>query len=629
MLVRLCVIVVLPILASTAMALHDGWTPVGDNATLALRAGDVLRGHAPLTGMVTTADTITDAKELDHPGPLEVWVAAVPYAVFGPAGLLVTIAAINAAALVLSVLIGWRRGKAPLAIAITATGLVLCWSLGTTVIRDPLNSHVELLPWFLLVLLCWDVRLGHWRSLPLAVLAASWVVQAHVVYTPMTLILGAGTAVLCSLDHRHRSDEARRRFGEGRRQALIWSVTLGLVLSLPMLIDQFTGSGNLGKMFSFAGQRGQGLGVAVRAIGTSLGLPPAWLQPVNEPFVLLRGPSLLDVIWALVTIGLITWVLVSARRRRDRLTLTLVQAALVSLAAAAFVVYRTPRGGAVLAADPMLLLRPVTATVWLATGWGLWAMVADRVTPRLQDQRAHLVTAVVGSVAALALVAATVLAPGKFGGYGEGLMGPIASIQPKIVSSVEGQRMVEVNASGWAARLYLRHAVIEDLERHGIHTETSDDDRVFRRPSSKEGAHTATLYVVSDPIEPKAPDPDAFLIARADLVPGGGLSTESQRRIDLRSAIDEAGRVELKDSSRVKIADVSREFFRWTTPPPQGQADLPSDWVSVDSFVELQRHGLIASPKVPDALVDQIQADSVGRFFAAEDMEVAIYLKLS
>jgi Flp pilus assembly protein TadD len=82
-----------------------------------------------------------------------VWVAAIPYALLGPAGLLLTAAAVNAAALVLSVIVGWRRGGPPMAVAVTATGLLLCWSLGTTVIRDPLNSHVGLLLWFALGLL--------------------------------------------------------------------------------------------------------------------------------------------------------------------------------------------------------------------------------------------------------------------------------------------------------------------------------------------------------------------------------------------------------------------------------------------------------------------------------------------
>ena len=627
MLVRLCVLVVLPILASTAMALHDGWTPVGDNATLALRSGDVLRGDPPLTGMLTTADTITDAEALNHPGPLEVWVAAIPYALLGPAGLLLTVAAINAAALVLAVVVGWRRGGPALAVAVTITSLLLCWSLGTTVIRDPLNSHVELLPWFALTLLCWDVRMGHWRSLPVAVVVGSWVAQAHVVYLPMTIVLGFGTAALCLVDHRRRDADDRRRFGRGRREALIWGLTLGVLLSVPMLIDQFTGSGNLGRMLGFAGRSGQGVLVGLRVLMSALGAPPAWLRPVNEPFILLRGPNLADVLAFGVTVGLISLVWAKARARGDRTTLTLLHASMLGLGAAVLAVVRTPIRGAVLAADPMLLIRPVTACVWLSIGWGLWSMVDERAERALERPPVRIGATVVGCAGVLLLVAVTVFAPAKFGGYGEGLMGPIAELQPKVRESLAGQRLVQVNATGWAARLYLRHAIIEDLERHGIATRTGDDDLAFRRGGDDRGEPTATIWVVSDPYEPKAPDPDATQVDRTDLVPGGGLSDAGLRRRELRRQIDEAGRVELHDTDQLSIADVSREFFRWKTPPPNGQASLPASWVSVDSFVELQRHGLVTSPKVDPELVERIQQDSIGRFFAAEDTEVAVYLR--
>ena len=626
MLVRLCVIVVLPILASTAMALHNGWTPVGDNATLAIRSGDVLRGDPPLTGMPSTANTISD-DDVFHPGPLEVWVAAIPYALFGPAGLLVTIALVNAAALVVSVIVGWRRGGPPLAVAVTATGLVLCWSLGTTVIRDPLNSHVELLPWFALVLLCWDVRLGSWPSLPVAVIAASWVVQAHVVYLPMTAVLAAGTAVLCVLDHRRRDEQERRRFARGRRPALIWAATVGLLLSLPMLIDQVTGTGNLGRMLTFAGSEGQGLRVGVRAVIAALGAPPAWLRERNDPFILLRGPSALDLVGFVVTVGLFSLVYAAARRRADRKTENLLQAALLSLSGAVVVVIRTPRAGAVLAADPMLLLRPVTAIVWLAIGWGTWQAVAPQAEAQLAKPVLHRTAAAAGVLGALALVAVTVFAPAKFGGYGEGLMAPIARIQPDVVAAVDGQPMVQVNASGWAARLYLRHAVIEDLERHGVATRTDDDDRVFRRSGDDRPPPTATLWVVTDPTEPGPPDPDAVLVARTDLVPGGGLSEVLARRKALRRIIDRAGRVELRDTDQISLADVSREFFRWDTPPPDDQS-LPASWVSTDSFLELESNGLVVSPEVDPELTAAIRDDAVGRFFAAEDTEVAIYLRL-
>ncbi|WP_421121094.1 hypothetical protein ACE2AJ_07450 [Aquihabitans daechungensis] len=621
----LCIVVVLPVVASTAMALHDGWTPVGDNATLALRSGDVLRGDPPLTGMPSTSNTISD-QDISHPGPLEVWVASIPYALFGPAGLLVTVALVNALALVLSVVVGWRRGGPALAVAVTATGLILCWSLGTTIIRDPLNTHVPLLPWFALVLLAWDVRLGSWPSLPLAVFVASWVVQGHLAYVPLTATLVIGTALLCVVDHRARDAAARRRFARGRTPALFWSATIGILLSVPLLIDQVSGSGNLGRLLAFSGEGGQGARVGARAVIHALGAPPAWLREVNDPFLLLRGPSTFDLFAFAATVGLFAWVYAAARRRADTATLALLQAALLGLIGVAILVVRIPLGGAVLAADPMLLLRPVSAITWLAIGWGAWQVVAPSIVPNLTRTRVRGPAIVVGAIAVVVVVAATTVAPAKFGGYGEGLMEPGAELQPRVVAAVEGQPMVQVNATGWAARLYLRHAVIEDLERHGIATRTSDDDRVFRRAGGDRPAATATVWVVSDPAEPEQPAPGALLVGRTDIVRGGGLSGAAVRRHELRRKLDAAGRIELRDTGQISLSDVSREFFRWTTPPPDGQS-LPSVWVSVDSFVELQANGLVVSPVIDDDLIAAIRRDTIGRFFAAEDTEAAVYVR--
>lgn len=229
-------------------------------------------------------------------------------------------------------------------------------------------------------------------------------------------------------------------------------------------------------------------------------------------------------------------------------------------------------------------------------------------------------------MAALVLVAVTVLAPAKFGGYGEDLMAPVARLEPEVVEALDGQRLVQVNASGWAARLYLRHALIADLERNGIETRTADDDRVFRRAGDDRGTPTATIWIVTDPSEPGPPEPDAVLVGRTDLSPGGGLSAAAIRREELRRQLDAAESVELQDTDRISIADISREFFRWQTPLPDGQS-LPADWVSVDSFVELHRNGLVRSPEVDGALVAAIHRDATGRFFAAEDHEAAVYVR--
>jgi hypothetical protein len=205
-------------------------------------------------------------------------------------------------------------------------------------------------------------------------------------------------------------------------------------------------------------------------------------------------------------------------------------------------------------------------------------------------------------------------------------MAPAAELEPHVVAAVDGQPMVQVNATGWAARLYLRHAVIENLERHGIATRTSDDDRVFRRDGDDRPRATATLWVVTDPTEPEQPAPDALLVGRTELVEGGGRSGAAKRRTSLRRKLDAAGKIELRNTGQISLSDVSREFFRWTTPPPDGQS-LPSVWVSVDSFLELQSNGLVVSPVIDDDLIAAIQDDASGRFFAAEDTEAAIYVR--
>jgi hypothetical protein len=627
LLVRLCVAVVLPIFAATTMAIVDGWTPVGDSATLALRTGDVTRGSPPLTGMPTTADRISSTEELDHPGPLEVWLAALPYRILGPPGLLVLVAMVNAASLVVAVRVGWRRGGPPLAMAVTGTALLLSWSLGAETIRDPLNTHIGLLPWFATLLLAWEVSAGRWRSLPLAVAGASWVVQAHVVWILPAAVLLTGTAVIVRRHELARPEPQRARRAGVRRLALRRAAVVGVVLNLPILIDQVAGNGNLLRMASFGGQPSQGLRVALRTTVSALGLPPAWLRTGVDPFLLLRTPTFADVVGFGAVAGASVWLVRSAKTGGQHRALGLVHIAALGVAGAALVVARTPKGGAIAAADAMLLWWPVTAIAWLGIGWAVWSHVHAPVERWLAQGARQQVVGAVAVLCALGLVTLTALGPARPESFGAAMREPASAIGPEVVAAMAGQRLVQVNADGWAARLYLRHAVIEQLERAGIATKTGDVDRAFRRHGDGRGAPSATVWVVSDPVEPAVPEPGASLLTRTDLVPGGPFSPAAERRRMVRRQLDEAGRVRLRGSGRITAADVSQEFFRWTTPPPDGAADLPASWVSVDAYVELARNGLIATPEIDPALVEQVHRDSIGRYFAAEDTEVAIFVR--
>lgn len=636
-LVRLATVAVLPIVVSVAVALTRGWVPVGDSATLAIRAGDVLRGHPPLVGMLSTASVVHPGLVTSHPGPFEVYLIAVPYRAFGPAGLLVSVAAVNALAVVTAVAVAWRRGGRALATAVAALVALLCWSLGPTVIRDPLNTHVGLLPLVAALFLCWDVRLGRTRSLPALVVAGCWIGQAHVVYLPVVAVLAVATIGLLVLDPVARPARDRRR-------SAVAAGTLGFVLSLPMLVDQVAGSGNLGKLVRLGGSGTEGIGAGARVVLRSFGLPPAWLRTGNGPFIALEQPRPADLAVALGTFALLGALLVGARRRRDRPAQAMLELAIAGIVALALVGARMPAGGAVLAADGMLVEWPITGFAWLALGWAAYRtfqahpprrpLRGDRSDP--PGARAPLVLGplarvgldVLGLAVVAALVVAAATAAPRFGGFGEGLVDPVARVEPSLRQALAGQRVVQFDAVGWAARLYARQALMADVERHGITTRTDEDDPSTRRGGPGAPEPTATVWVVSGPSNEEPPAATAFLAARVGLVPLGHRRAVIARRRRLRAAILAAGEVHLKDGPRVSADQVSTEYFHFDRPPPGGSLVLPSSWVTIEAFVDLCSQGLVASPRVDPALVRAVRRDDLGRYFASSDFVLSIWVRV-
>lgn len=101
-------------------------------------------------------------------------------------------------------------------------------------------------------------------------------------------------------------------------------------------------------------------------------------------------------------------------------------------------------------------------------------------------------------------------------------MAPIARVEPKVLKAVEGQQMVQVNAQGVAATTCAGRFMVS-LERAGIATRTGEENGLPSAVRPAPAEPTATIWVISDPVEPKAPEPGAILVARTDLIPGGPL----------------------------------------------------------------------------------------------------------
>ena len=75
-----------------------------------------------------------------------------------------------------------RRGGSLLMFATALAVVVMCRSLPTEVLSTPFNPGAALLPFTLLIFLCWSLACGEYRLLPITVVVASFVVQCHLTY---------------------------------------------------------------------------------------------------------------------------------------------------------------------------------------------------------------------------------------------------------------------------------------------------------------------------------------------------------------------------------------------------------------------------------------------------------------
>jgi hypothetical protein len=337
---------------AVARAAVSDWEPSGDQAMEVLRMHDAGTAHTPLLGPYSRFGW-------DHPGPLLFWVGAPALRLAGPVGVMVLVGAINATAVVGTVVAARRLAGDGFALLVTAATAVLVHSHGAVKLVDPWNPWVTVLP-----LLCYlftvpvAASTGSRRATAVAVVAGSFVAQSHLGNVPVVVVAaGAGVGWWWLRTRRTPTavtapeDEAAPRRGRARMVGT-WAGMAGLgalvlVLWSGPLIDQVVHDpGNLTSLVEFvvdSPEEPAPLGESLGAAARGLGFLPAWAGAREAVWPVDPAPA-----WTLLLlpVALAVGASPAVRRRtggpRDRVPLAVFAG--VVYGAATFTVTRTTGG---------------------------------------------------------------------------------------------------------------------------------------------------------------------------------------------------------------------------------------------------------------------------------------------
>ncbi|MEZ5183082.1 MAG: hypothetical protein R2702_14615 [Acidimicrobiales bacterium] len=494
-------------LLSAAIVLLQGWRPTGDNALIGLRVHDVLSGHPPLIGQPTTGENFGSGIETSHPGPIEFYLVAPFVLVLGPAvGLALGAAAINAGALVA---IGWlahRRGGTSLLAVGSLGALAMAHSLGGNLLHDPVSSNVGSFVALALLYASWSVIAGDLRVAPLFVALASFSLQDHLTY------LGTGTPVVV-VALAAGVWWARRIAGRGGsgwlRRSIASSVVVGLVLWLPVLLDELVGSANVNAIFrTFTGKRtpGEGAAFAAGRVAEALAPVPIFARRV-APLGYLHTPALHE--W-LLGIAVLAWIVVAGvlfARRADVARAAMALVSVLALVAGGYSAVKLPVGAGIQGSN-LRWMWTASAFGWTTAAWTVWPLL-----PAFWRRVVRGPAAVVLGLALLASVVSVVgsveLATDRDGAAMEGTDALIREVEAKLPKGT-----YRVTYEGGSAVVSVGPALVHDLEQRGdaVFMDVGPFTRAYADHREFDGQRVDGTIVISSEARASYPEGTRLLV---------------------------------------------------------------------------------------------------------------------
>ncbi|MEY2422879.1 MAG: hypothetical protein QOI95_2946 [Acidimicrobiaceae bacterium] len=449
-------LVVAPIIGSMGSLFGRHWYATFDQALQMLRISDVGGSHTPLVGSWSRWGWA-------HPGPLQFWLLAPFYRVFGATGVLTGTAVLNLACVVAAVLLGYRRGGFRLAATVGLMVALLARASGALLI-DPWNPWAAFFPFVVFLLLVWSVVCDDHVMLPAAVAVGSFSVQAHAGYLPMVgglLLLAVTWSVVPIV--RGRRDSAMRR--SPTTKWLVIAAALGAVLWLPPIIDQLTGGNNLRTLVSYSVHPTE----PTAGWNAAFGVLGGQVRPVG-PWITGRETGLFGLtertsVWpAMLTIAAViaaSWI---AWRRGNGDAARL---GVVALVATGLAVVATARVTGLFAPYVMHWWWAVAAIAMTSI---LWSAASALRSVRTRD--AAMVVCLVGLLLNAGAMVRDLPQPLPF----ERLSQMIATVGPQTASALQRDRRYLVRGVDPATLSAAPHGLYFELERRGFQVFVDHDD---------------------------------------------------------------------------------------------------------------------------------------------------------
>jgi hypothetical protein len=236
----------IPFLVALVSIARHAWYPVLDMAMTEFRVRDVGTAHTPLVGLPGRIGRFPD--QGSHPGPLSFYAVAPVYRLVGSTahGMEFGTVLLSMLAIVTALWLARRRGGASMTLAVTAMVAVVVWRYGPSLLTQPWNPYLPVLPWIVVLLAAWSVLDRDPVAWLPFVVFGSLAAQTHI--PSVGLVGGLGAHMLAMTAWRAVREPATRR------RALGWcagSIAVLVVLWLPPLADQVAGHRNISMIIDY------------------------------------------------------------------------------------------------------------------------------------------------------------------------------------------------------------------------------------------------------------------------------------------------------------------------------------------------------------------------------------------